>query len=146
MLVKINSLITIAGAHGPEIDQGASLRWLAEAIWFPYAFVADHVRWDAIDDRSARATLIAPERSVSAIFKFDPDGKIIGLNANRYRDLGKGRSVLTRWTADISDYREFSGFRVPTAVDVAWEIEEQRFSYARFQVTTLEYNINQQFE
>jgi hypothetical protein len=145
MLVKLNSLITIADASGPEMNQGANLRWLAEAIWFPYAFVAHHMRWDAIDDRSARATLITPEVSVSAIFEFDHDGKITGLNANRYRDLGKGRSVLTRWTAEISDYREFSGFRVPTAVDVAWEIEGQRFSYARFQVTTLEYNCTDRF-
>ena len=145
MLVKLNSLITLADASGPEIDQGATLRWLAEAIWFPYAFVADEMRWDAIDDHSARATLIQLALSVSAVFEFDHDGKITGLNANRYRDLGKGQSVLTRWTAEVSDYCEFSGFRVPTAVDVAWDIEGQRFSYARFAVTTIEYNVNKLF-
>jgi hypothetical protein len=34
MLVKLESLFTIADACGPEIDQGANLRWLAEAVWF----------------------------------------------------------------------------------------------------------------
>lgn len=145
MLVKINSLLTIANASGPEIDQGASLRWLAEAIWFPYAFVGDHIRWDEIDDHSARATLVQGGLSVSAIFDFDNDGKLMGMNASRYRDLGNGRSVLTPWTARCSEYDDFSGFRAPTVVDVAWEIEQQRFSYAHFRVITLEYNVAERF-
>jgi uncharacterized protein DUF6544 len=31
-LVKVNSFFTIANASGPEIDQGATLRWLAEGL------------------------------------------------------------------------------------------------------------------
>ena len=53
--------------------------------------------------------------------------------------------MLTPWLAECSEYRTFSGFRVPTAVDVAWEIDQQRFSYARFRVTTLEYNVADRF-
>jgi uncharacterized protein DUF6920 len=67
------------------------------------------------------------------------------MRANRYRDLGKGRSALTAWTARCSEYREFEGFRVPTAVDVAWEVDQQRFSYAQFQVTTIQYNATDRF-
>jgi hypothetical protein len=135
MLVKMNSLFTIANASGPEVDQGASLRWLAEAIWFPYGFIADCVHWDAIDDRSACATLIQGEKSVKAIFDFDTNGQLIRIRADRYRDLEKGRFVLTPWIGHCSDYREFSGFRIPTLVDVGWEIQRQRFNYARFKVT-----------
>jgi hypothetical protein len=76
MLVKVNSFFPIADASGAEIDKSASLRWLAEAIWFPYVFVGDRIHWDAIDDRSARATLLQPDPSVSAIFEFDDVGKI----------------------------------------------------------------------
>ena len=38
-----------------------------------------------------------------------------------------------------SKYREFGGFRIPTAVDVSWKLEGGPFSYARFKVTSLEY-------
>jgi hypothetical protein len=142
MLVKLNSVFTIVNASGPEVDQGATLRWLAEAIWFPYGFVADCVRWDAIDERSACATLIQQEKSVKAIFQFDEDGKLTTIRADRYRDLGSGRFVLTPWTGECSEYREFSGFRIPTFVDVGWQTEQHRFSYARFQVTDVEYNVS----
>src|SRR3972149_6454784 len=29
-----------------EIDQGASLRWLAECVCFPYGFVGDSIQWE----------------------------------------------------------------------------------------------------
>jgi len=58
MLVKLESLFAIADASGPEIDQGASLRWLAEAIWFPYAFVGEAIRWEPVSGEAARATLL----------------------------------------------------------------------------------------
>jgi hypothetical protein len=142
MLVKMNSVFTIANASGPELDQGASLRWLAEAMWFPYGFVADCVHWDEIDDRAACATLTQEEKSVKAVFQFNRDGRLTNVRADRYRDLGGGRFVLTPWTGQCLEYREFSGFRVPTLVDVGWEIEQQRFSYARFKVTRVDYNVS----
>jgi hypothetical protein len=145
MLVKVNSVITIADASGPELDQSASLRWLGEAVWFPYAFVGDQVRWEAIDDHSARGTLVQPGLPVEAIFEIDHEGKLTTMRSNRYRDLGGRKSVLTPWTAHCSEYRNFSVFRVPRSVEVAWEIEQQRFSYARFRVTALEYNVAEQF-
>jgi Family of unknown function (DUF6544) len=145
MLVRVNSVVTVSDAKGPELDQGASLRWLVEAIWFPYAFVGDLVRWQPVDDHSARATLVQPGLPVAATFEIDNEGKLTKMWSDRYRDLGKGQSVLTPWFAKCSEYRTFSGFRVPTAVDVAWEIDQQRFSYARFQVTTLEYNVTKKF-
>jgi hypothetical protein len=145
MLVKINSAITIADAEGPELDQGASLRWLGEAVWFPYAFVGDQVRWEAIDDHSARATLVQPGLPVAAIVEIDDEGELTSLRSDRYRDLGRGQSVLTPWIAKCSEYRTFSGFHVPTNIEVAWEIDQQRFSYARFRVTTLEYNLAERF-
>ncbi len=141
MLVKLVSTFTIADASGVEINQGASLRWLAENIWFPYGFVGDHIEWGPIDDHSARATLQHGDMTVSAIFHIDNDGKLVSLRGDRYRDIGGGKAVLTPWTGRCSDYREFNGFRVPSTVEVAWELESGQFSYARFRVTTLEYNV-----
>ena len=140
MLVKLMSLFTIADVRGPEIDQGSRLRWLAECAWFPYAFVGDSIEWETIDDRSARAKLRCDGLPVSAVFEFDDDGRLLRLQAERYRDIGRGKAaVLTPWVGQYSNYREFGGFRVPTSVDVSWKLEAGSFSYARFEVTALEY-------
>ncbi len=145
MLVKLCSTLTIADAGGPEIDQGANLRWLAEAAWFPYAFAGDPIQWEPIDTRSARVTLLQEGLPVSAIVEVDEEGKLVRLRADRYRDAGGGRAALTLWTGLYGDYRDFNGTRVPSSVEVAWDLEEGAFSYARFQVTALEYNVAARF-
>jgi hypothetical protein len=141
MLVKILSTFTVADARGPEIDQGSLLRWLAESMWFPYGFVGDQVEWESIDRNSARATLREGNVSVSAVVDIDDAGRLVAISADRFRDIGGGKAVLTRWIGRASDYLEFNGFRVPSTVEVSWELETGSFSYARFHVTSLEYNV-----
>lgn len=140
MLVKLLSAIPLADARGTEIDQGATLRWLAEAAWFPYAFVAPPVRWTAIDDRTAAATISYEGPPARAVFEIDDEGRLTRLRAERYRDLGNGRAALTRWGGDYLEYREFEGFRVPTVVEVGWELDSGWFAYARFHVRAVDYN------
>lgn len=146
MLVELLSAIAIADGSGPEIDQGSALRWLAESVWFPYALVADGVEWEPIDARSARATLRQEGLPVRAIFDVDADGRISQLHAERYRDVGGGRAVLTSWTGRYGDYVEFAGFRVPSSVEVTWNLPKGPFTYARFRITTLEYNVTDTFQ
>jgi hypothetical protein len=145
MLVKPMSAFAIADARGPEVDEASALRWLAESVWFPYAFAADAVQWTSIDEQSARASLCHAGVPVQAVFEVDPQGRIVALHANRYRDLGGGRSMLTPWSGRYAGYREFGGFRVPSKVEVTWNLPEGPFSYARFRITTLEYNVTEPF-
>jgi len=145
MLVKPLSAFAIADASGPEIDQGAALRWLAESVWFPDAFTGDAIEWASIDDHSARASLRHMGLPVNAVFEVDQEGRIAALHAERYRDLGGGRSALTPWSGRYTDYREFDGFRVPSGVEVTWNLPEGPFSYARFHITALEYNVTEPF-
>lgn len=53
--------------------------------------------------------------------------------------MDKGRSVLTSWKGVCSHHREFSGMRIPTSVEVIWELDEGDFSYARFDVSLVKY-------
>jgi hypothetical protein len=145
MLVKPLSAFAIADASGPEIDQGSALRWLAESVWFPYALVSDAIIWEPIDARSARATLRRDGLPAQAVFEIDGAGKIVALRAERYRDIGGGRSVLTAWSGQYRDYVECAGLRVPSSVEVTWDLPGGAFTYARFRVTTLEYNVAEPF-
>lgn len=145
MLVKVESTFPVADAAGPEIDQGASLRWLAESAWFPYALVGDAISWEPIDGRSARATIRSGGLPVSAVLETDAEGRLTRLRAERYCDIGGGKAVLTPWTGRYGEYREFDGFRIPVSVEVSWDLEESAFSYARFRVTRIEYNVLNRF-
>ena len=139
MLVKLNSIFTLADVRGAEIDQGARARWLAEAVWFPSAYAGDGVRWEAIDDRSARVTLVGEGLPVSLAVEFDSAGRAVRVRGERYRSVEGGRTALTPWSGCCAEYREFGGFQVPVAVEASWDLDGGQFTYARFRVTELEY-------
>jgi hypothetical protein len=141
MLVEIESTVTIADSKGPELDQGALLRLLGEMVWFPTAFL-DHryVRWSAIDNQRARATLRLNDRTVSGEFVFGPDDLPASFSAERYRDIGGGKSVLTPFVGGVADFRQVDGVLVPFHVVGAWVIDGETIEYVDFDVRQLEFD------
>ena len=44
MYIRLPLFINIADARGHEIDQGSLLRYLAEMVWFPTAFLSEYIQ------------------------------------------------------------------------------------------------------
>ena len=141
MLVKVGSTFTVADARGPQVDQGSSMRWLAETVWFPYATVSEAVHWEPVDAHSARATLLGDGLPVVETFEFDDEGKPKLLRSDRYFANGKEPAKLLPWHGRCAEYREFGGFRVPSYIEVSWQLPEGEFTYARFRVKEIRYNV-----
>jgi hypothetical protein len=138
MLIRAGSTVTLGDAKGPELDQGAAIRVLAEMVWFPTALLdARYVTWSAIDDQRARATLRLRGYEVSADFHFGPDGMPERITANRYRDVN-GKGVLTPWTGLPRDFRTVAGLRVPCKVEIEWELESGPFPCICFTLDDIE--------
>jgi hypothetical protein len=141
MLVRVESTATIANSSGPQLDQGALLRLLGEMTWMPTALLdRRYVRWSAIDDHRASATLSINRREVTGVFEFGADDLPMTFTAERYRDVGGGKSVLTPFIGRSSDYRRVSGALVPFRVVGAWVIENQPIEYADFAVKELAFD------
>ena len=141
MLVRVGSTFTLADARGPELDQGALLRLLGEMLWFPTAFLDQrYVTWAPLDERSATARLRVGGREVSGVYEFGEDGLPTAFRADRYRDLGGGRSALTPFTGESGDFRDEGGLLVPHRMTALWHVGEEAVPYARFLVERLEYD------
>jgi hypothetical protein len=142
MLVSAESSYTLADARGPELDQGALLRLLGEMAWFPMVFLDNrYVAWSAVDDRHARATLRLHGREGTGLFTFGDDGLPAMFSAERYRDLGNGKSVLTPFTGRLSDYRTVDGLLVPHMMVAAWIVDGRELEYVRFSVERIEFDV-----
>lgn len=141
MLVVLESTITLADSRGPELDQGALLRLLGEMAWFPTTFLdGRYVRWAAVDEQRARATLGVNGRTVSGEFTFDADDMPSTFSAERYRDVGGGRSALTPFVGRTSAFRRVDGILVPHRVVGAWIVDGREVEYADFRVERLAYD------
>jgi len=98
------------------------------------------VRSDAVDDRSANATLVDGKISLKLLFRFNDAGLIESVEAEaRGATVGK-TIVMTPWGVRISNYQEGSGMRVPMTGEAAW-LPRGRKPYWRGTITSLIYEL-----
>lgn len=134
MRVLVDDTLKLADASGPELDQGAALRLLAEMPWFPTAlFDARTVSWAAIDDHSARATLRIDGLEVSGVFEFGADGLPLRMTAERFTDKGE----LRPWGGTYRSFRTVSGMCVPFEAEVTWQLDTGPLTYARWVIESM---------
>ena len=137
-ILGLFTLMDLRGAG--EVAQGELMRFFAEAAWYPTALLPSQgVRWEALDDRSARATLSDGPLALTLTFGFGDDGGVLyGRAEARGRSVGK-TIVMTPWEGRWSNYQLRDGMRVPMSGEVAWLLPERRLPYWRATITSLSY-------
>jgi hypothetical protein len=142
MRAAVAALVPVADQRGtPEMAEASLQRYLAEAPWVPTALLPSAgVRWTAVDDTVARATLVDGDVTASVDFHFGASGEILRVSAVRWRDV-RGTPVATPWVARSWDYRRLGGMMVPTAGDVEWRPPEGPMPYWRGRVARAEYEV-----
>jgi len=138
---RLLGLFKLVDLHGTaDLAEGELLRYLAEAMWYPTALLPSQgVRWEPIDESSARATFADGGTAVSLDFHFAADGLIESTRAiARPRTLG-GTVVASPWGGRGWRYELRDGMRIPVAGEVAWFTPEGAYPYWRGEITSLRF-------
>ncbi len=138
---KILALVSVLDEHGKaELNAGALQRYLAEAAWFPTALLpSENLKWSAIDEYRALATLSDAGLSVSLEFSFNDTGEITGVyTPGRYREV-EGKYEPTPWAGYNRAYEERDGMRIPMAAEVEWQLPDRHLPYCKLRVVKVEY-------
>jgi hypothetical protein len=128
---------------GGEIARGELMRYFAETAWYPTALLPSQgVRWAAVDDHSAQATLVDGAISLTLLFRFDEAGLITAVHADA-RGAGVGKDmVMLPWDCSVSNYQLRDGMLVPTVGEAAWMRPDGRKSYFIGSLTSLVYEFS----
>ncbi len=115
---------------GPALDSATLQRYLAEAVWCPTALLpVNGVRWSALDDSTARATITDAGVSATLDFRFGADSLIVSSRTDaRPRAVGRGYEP-TPWGGVYADVQLTLGMRAPRTSEVAWTIAGRREPY-----------------
>jgi hypothetical protein len=120
--VKLFGLLPMGGDRGtPEMNSGALHRYLAEAVWFPVALLPrEGLRWSAIDDHRALATLTDHGTTVALEFRFDAADEVVGVyTPGRWGSFDGGYAQVA-WEGHFRDYFRQDGMRLPRYGEVGW--------------------------
>lgn len=134
MRINLLGLRNLAVAETRKIDQGALMRYLGEMVWYPTAFLRDEITWYPMDEKSAMAVIKAGNTTAEGVFHFNALGQVETFTAKRYREI-HGHFELDKWTAQMEEYREAEGFKIPFKGTVTWKLQEGDLDYFRFELT-----------
>jgi hypothetical protein len=131
-------VVNLAGT--PEMARGELLRFFAEAVWYPTALLPSQgIRWQAVGERSARATLTDGPLVLTLLFTFNDDGLVAGIRAEARDRIVNGETSSLPWQGRFSAYAVKDGMRVPLQGEVAWVFERGEKTYWRGTTTSLQY-------
>ena len=136
--VAMLGLFSLANWHdtGP-LAKGELIRFFAEAAWYPTSLLPSQgIRWQAQDERSARAKLTDGDNTVTLLVRFNQEGLIDTVRAES-RGLSKGVSLP--WQARLWNYAWRDNMRVPLEGVAAWVTPEGVKPYWRGKITELDY-------
>ena len=139
--IKFLGAFTTQEFHGPETDTSMLFRLLSEVVWIPTAFLPTKaLRWEPIDDATAKAVITDGPTRVSAMFHFNQDNEIERITtSDKYRDHKSGFEQAS-FTMVCSSYKEFDGVKIPTQVDFIWNLETGDYDYGHFTITSARYH------
>lgn len=135
--------IPIARQRGaPPVNAGSLHRYLAEAVWYPTAlYPSDELRWSAISETKALATLTHAGTEVSLEFWFNTLDEVEAIyTPGRWGAFGGGYKEAP-WLGRFFDYASHGGVRVPCAAEVSWRLDGSWNAVWRGRIETAIYDL-----
>ena len=132
-------LFTVADQRGSgRIAGDEFMRYFAEAAWYPTALLPSQgVRWKAVDDNSAQASISDGPITLSLLFTFNAEGLIESASAEARGAAVGGTVVMLPWEGRWSNYRRCNGMLLPLKGEAAWLGPTGRRPYFIGNVTSL---------
>ena len=118
------------------MDQAANLGLWSETLIFPAVYLTTAgVRWEAIDDRTARLIVPGKEGDDHFTVRFnESDGLVEWMEAARWKNAGDQEK--TRWQAQAIEWGEVAGCWMPTLFSAQWMDEESPWLVVRVEDVT----------
>jgi len=122
-------LIPLVNLEGPDVSRASLGRLVCETIWLPSSLLPQRgVKWEGLDDESARATMKIGEETITLTIFVDPDGKLREVRILRWGDQTEDGSYgYVPFGGHIQEERAFGGYTIPSKVGVGWRIGTDRY-------------------
>ncbi len=125
--------------RGPGVDLDEALALWAEAVWTPAVFVNDpRVRWEPVDEQSARLRVKVENTEITLLASFDPlTGYLTHFTSQR---ISPETGELEPWRFDLMLWKRVHGLEIPCEVALAWGETGSPWLYLT--VDGVAYNVN----
>jgi hypothetical protein len=144
MRVKAAAVATIVDAKGPEMDEAETVTLFNDlCVFAPGALIDPGIQWHVTNSRTITASFTRLSHTIVADLSFNDAGDLTNFVANGRGAMSADGKVFTRmrWSTPLSDYRGFGSHRLMGQGEGIWHAPDGDYSYLRFYLDAIEYNV-----
>jgi hypothetical protein len=141
--IKLLGLFTFVDAKGNKMDQGETVTVFNDMCFMaPATLIDKRIVWESIDDLNVKAVFINGKIRISATLYFNDKGELINFISNdRYDTDGKTYNNYP-WLTPVKAYKNVAGYRLPSEAELIYIRPDGEFTYGRFLLKDIQYNLN----
>jgi hypothetical protein len=142
MLIRLANLLQVVDAKGPEMNQGETVTVFNDMCLLAPATLTDpRISWQPLNDTMVIASFTNRGVTVSATLIFNQAGALVNfISRDRFLSTDGKHYQNYPWSTPVRNYKEMNGRRVPAYGEAIWHTPNGSFSYARFNIQSVEYN------
>jgi hypothetical protein len=144
MQIKLASLLQVVDAKGPEMNQSETVTLFDDMCLLAPAALIDRerIQWEVDGSLAARARFTYMGNTISARLSFNQAGELTDFVSDDRFLSADGKTFKSYpWSTPVRSYREFSGRKVAGYGEVVWHTPEGEFTYGKFNLAEIEYNL-----
>lgn len=103
--------------------------------------LSPYIKWEAIDDFSAKATMEYKGTIGSGVFYFDKIGNFEKFVAMRFEDSKATKP--TEWTVTATKTEERNGIKIPVECQASWKLKDGEWIWLKLKITNIQYNVKE---
>ena len=141
MLIKVLSLFAVVDISNNELYTTETVTFFNDLCLFaPGALIDKRIQWETIDYQSVKATFTNNRASISAILYFNATGQLVNFISKDQYSVSEMKAYP--FSTPAKDYKNISGYHLPTYGEAIWHYPDEEFVYGRFNLKSIEYNVS----
>jgi hypothetical protein len=142
IMIKALSLFPVVHVEGAEMFQSETVTFFNDLCLFaPINLVDPAIEWEEISSNRARAHFTNKGVTITADLIFNEQGQLVNFISDDRFAAENGDMKQYRFSTPVRDYKEINGYRLPTYGEAVWHYPDGDFSYGKFHLQDLEYNM-----
>lgn len=142
MLVKALGLVPVADDSGAAMVRSETVTFLNDlCLLAPAALLTSDIRWEAVDDRQARAVYTLGAQTITATLVFAADGRLADFwSDDRGKAEAGGTAQGRRWSTPVRAFRAFGPLTLMADAEARWHEAAGPYTYLELTLDAVRYN------
>lgn len=140
MDIRLFGLIPVSRQSGTEMDYSETVTLFNDmCLVAPASLIDKRISWETIDGNSVKAVYSNGGISISATLYFNDKGQLVDFVSNDRYAIAEMKKYP--FSTPVHEYKNTGDVNVLYRGDAVWEYPNEKFTYGKFILKSIEYNV-----